>query len=420
MTNIQAIGATGSRGTASAKKSTPQRNATYTVKSGDNLTQIGKKFGMTANEFKAWTGLKSDSLQPNQKINLPQSKVPESKGIMSLANKYNMDFEAFCRLNNIPKPYKEYVAGKDEQFYVCKDFGKNKTNGSGGSTPAQGTSPQKTPQGGNDKNTIKDADNVIRQKNIMPSCGYNTVKANETLSVSHPGGSYPAVPVDSKGNVVAEVIKFEPSKKGKLTGKTIMVNAGHGWGYYNGKPKFDIGTNAKDANKKTIEEWNKNRNYADNLIESLRAEGATVIYTTGKAIQVCEAKRKYGADLLISIHCNAVDRKDANGLAVIYPKKGAVTESKKLAEKINANFKTNVNQHTDVMDDTEGAHNSLGILRSASKNDTYIPSVMVEMGFMSNAYDIANIDSKTQRQKAMNQVTQAVVDYLNPPKPQKK
>lgn len=399
------------------KAVTQQKASCYVVKAGDNLTQIAKKYNMTAKEFKAWTGLKTDSIQINQKINLPQAKVPEGKGIYTLANKYNMDFNKFCELNNIPKPYNEYSPKKDETFYVCKDFGKTKLQETFGTDKPKETSTKTTKTTTQTKKTTTttktNTNNTVKyqgklyNKCTVPTCGY-TEAIGGTHSVSHPGGSYPSVPVDSNGNIVAEIIKFKPSAKGKLSGKTIMVNAGHGWGYYNNNPMFDIGTSANDKNGKKLEEWNKNRNYADNLIASLCAKGATVIYTTGKAQQVCDAKKKYSADMLISLHCNASKNTNTEGLQVFYS--ANKSDGKNLAKCVKDKFQKNINSNTIVKSDGETRHGRIGIIGVHSKGKQ-IPSILIEMGYMSNTKDILNIDSKTHRQKAMDQVTEAVISY---------
>lgn len=403
--------------TSSQQKTTAQLKAEYRnqgkyyVGSGESLYAIAKNANMTLTDFKKKTGLIKDSLQLGQLINnIPTKAIKSGQGLQAFCRENNVDYHLFLALNCIDN---KYIAQPSEKFFMPAA---DKTT----PKPTPKPEPQKTtpttPQKDDNKNVKTITYNGKKYKlDTVPKCGYQTAIGGQH-SVSHPGGSYPSVPVDANGKIVAEVIKFSPSSKGKLTGKTIMVNAGHGWGYYNGSPIFDIGTDAKDRNGKTLEEWNKNRNYADNLISSLCAEGATVIYTTGKAKQVCDAKKKFAADILISIHCNASPKSAPNGLHIYYADKAVA--GKKLAETVSKNFKKKINSNTDTKSDGEGQHSSIGILR-ANSNDRQIPSILIEMGFMSNPTDIANIDSKFQRQKAMDQVTQSIIEYLNPPKPKK-
>jgi len=422
MTNVSAVSAAASGKTTTANKpSVPQRAEVYTVQAGDNLTKIGKKYGMTPEQFKTWTGLKSDSLRAGDKINLPQAKVPAGKGIMTLAGNYNMDFDKFCELNNIPKPYREYAAGKDEMFYVCKDYGKNKSNKSQGTTPAPKPEPEKTtpaPQNNNSKKIIS------AQKYTVPASGYISVGADETHNVRVISGK-PPVPTIQEGKkekIVAEVIRFQPLKSntGELKGKVIMVNAGHGYkeGYYekNADLAFDPGKpDAKDANGKQIEEWRKNRDFAEDLINQLRAKGATVIFTTGSAKLACQAKKDHKCDMFISLHCNAVANKNKNGIEVYYTEADKNGKGFQLAQKVAKKLGV---PNDNIKSDITTRHGKIGVITDIGPK--YAPSILLEMGYMTNSKDIANIDSWKVRQDQMEQVTQAIVETFNPPKPKKK
>ncbi len=242
----------------------------------------------------------------------------------------------------------------------------------------------------------------------IPDSGYIVSKAGITVQ-KHSGK--PPIPVDSKGNVVADVRKFQPTKKGALSGKTIMVNAGHGWGGSNvDSASFKPGSRYKDKNGKMLEEWYKNRNYADNLIEELTRNGATVIYTTGDAKQVCDAKEKFKADVLISLHCNAVDNNpEVNGLRIIHDGIDSKA-SDDFAKIMEAQLKSQVNPNTKTMKAKETQHGYIGLIDESNKRR--IPALMLEMGFMSNPTDKLNIDSRAQRQLSMKNVTLATMKYL--------
>lgn len=227
-------------------------------------------------------------------------------------------------------------------------------------------------------------------------------------------GALPSIPINDKGEVIAEVIKFKPSNpNGPLKGKTIMVNAGHGWGE---NKNFKPGTRATDSNGKTIPEWYKNRNFADQLIKQLSSQGATVVYTAGDAKPVCNAKRKYKADMLISLHCNASSNKDVRGLDVYYAvgsnigKKFANIAEKHLDTLVSFGKQGGENDHCRTRADNEGQHTSIGILQ-VNKEKT--PSILIEMGYQSNETDLRNIDSANFRQNSMRQVTNAVKEYFN-------
>lgn len=63
-----------------AKKKEPATPTSHSVKSGENLSTIAKKYGTTVAELKKTNNLKSDNLQPGDKLKLPsKGKVANSK-----------------------------------------------------------------------------------------------------------------------------------------------------------------------------------------------------------------------------------------------------------------------------------------------------------------------------------------------------
>lgn len=531
-----------------------------TVKSGENLANIAKKFGMSPKEFSDWTGLKSSNLKAGQKIPLPTDTVPEGKGLLALARNHGMTLDEFCKLNNIPKTYKP---SKGEAFYVKTTKAKIEPQKTEAAQPKPAPKKAEQPKQNltkpthaadnkqnfgstykpdelgkqifqkacdyygavgkpdfdalideinpknvsevlneyvknpenkkkeslintitseirSDKQKRKDAvmkvyDALAKQQGtpvsqrevfvkelndqfdswgmvntdkmdemiktmletesakvtVDSAAKTETAKAKVTpkpnekvikggfitavggqLSVSS-SGAKPPIPIDEKGNVIAEVIKFKPSNpNGPLKGKTIMVNAGHGWK----KSKiFDQGTSAVDVKGKTIPEWYKNRNFADKLIKQLSAQGATVIYTAGAANLVCDAKRNYKADMLISLHCNAAPtNKKKNGLEVFYPEGSAIGQKfaqmaeKRLDEHVSFGKQDGPNDHCKTISDKTTRFEKIGLLQ-VNKNST--PSILIEMGYQSNEKDLKNIDWKDFQEKTMGKLVNSVKDY---------
>lgn len=99
----------------------------YKVKQGDTISAVAKNMGFTVEQFQALTGVKT--LKTGTVLKFKMDEVPEHRGLMALAQKYNMDFTEFCKLNKIPAPYREYNPKKGEKFYIIKGLGKsaNKT-----------------------------------------------------------------------------------------------------------------------------------------------------------------------------------------------------------------------------------------------------------------------------------------------------
>lgn len=114
--STQAVG--GNLSANNKKQINKEKQESLTVKPGETLSNIAKKFSMSIEEFMQWTGLKKQSVNVGQVIKFPTDVVPDGKGIMALIRKYNMTFEEFGKLNNLPKPYREYIASKGEKFYV--------------------------------------------------------------------------------------------------------------------------------------------------------------------------------------------------------------------------------------------------------------------------------------------------------------
>lgn len=114
--STQAVG--GNLSASNKKQINKEKQESLTVKPGETLSSIAKKFSMSIEEFMQWTGLKKQSVNVGQVIKFPTDVVPDGKGIMALIRKYNMTFDEFGKLNNLPKPYREYTASKGEKFYV--------------------------------------------------------------------------------------------------------------------------------------------------------------------------------------------------------------------------------------------------------------------------------------------------------------
>lgn len=105
----------------------PKRVEQYKVKQADTISTLAKNMGLTVTQFQALTGV--TSLKTGTVLKFKMDEVPAHKGIMALAQKYNMDFTEFCKLNKIPAPYREYSPKKGEKFYIINGLGNsaNKT-----------------------------------------------------------------------------------------------------------------------------------------------------------------------------------------------------------------------------------------------------------------------------------------------------
>jgi LysM repeat protein len=55
-------------GSVEVEKPAARKSSTYTVRKGDNLSTIAKRFGLTVSRLKSLNGLKSSALKPGQKL----------------------------------------------------------------------------------------------------------------------------------------------------------------------------------------------------------------------------------------------------------------------------------------------------------------------------------------------------------------
>ncbi|PGV47819.1 C40 family peptidase [Bacillus sp. AFS037270] len=63
------------KGKVVAKTSTSPSSVVYTVKSGDSLSLIAKRYGTTVTQLKSWNGLKSDLIRIGQKLKVTSGTV---------------------------------------------------------------------------------------------------------------------------------------------------------------------------------------------------------------------------------------------------------------------------------------------------------------------------------------------------------
>lgn len=121
----------------------------YTVKSGDSLWSIAKKFNTTVDDLKQANNLTSNSLSIGQKLVIPGKKestsnnvytVQKGDSLYSIARKYNVDVNALKQANNlssnllsigqvliIPTGTENYILYKvvsgDSLYSIAKKYG---------------------------------------------------------------------------------------------------------------------------------------------------------------------------------------------------------------------------------------------------------------------------------------------------------
>ena len=209
------------------------------------------------------------------------------------------------------------------------------------------------------------------------------------LVAAGPRPARPAVPARPAQN----------AETGVLTGKVILVDAGHG-GTDGGARAKDSGTLEKELNLRT----------ALALKSLLEADGAKVIMTRETDTQYSENKRadltarldlarENGADMVISIHMNEYRTRRVSGPQVFY--RAGQEDSRLLAGCVQEALIRVLNPAKK---------------RAAMAGDYFIlsldiPSVLVECGFLSNAAEEALLLTPEYREKVAQAIRDGIVEY---------
>lgn len=185
----------------------------------------------------------------------------------------------------------------------------------------------------------------------------------------------------------------KPEKQGSLSGYTIVLDAGHGG--------IDPGAIALDNS------YEKNFTLAvvKKTAERLRGIGANVIVTrkddTGVSLnRRVAASNLSAADAFISFHYNSSIYSSVNGIRTFY-----------YGSDKNRNFAMNL-QKSLVSHLRLGDRGILSAdFRVLRKNEKR--AALVEMGFLSNPYDLSVIKTTTHQANAANAISQGVLSYFN-------
>lgn len=203
--------------------------------------------------------------------------------------------------------------------------------------------------------------------------------------------------------LVIPTVKPAPSKRvypetkyiegGSLNGITIIIDAGHG-----GK---DPGAGEKTYSRtpeKTI-----NLAIAKELQIRLKAKGAKVVMsrTNDSFIELDDRAAMPGihnADLLVSIHADSCPNRYISG-TTIYIAKGCSYKSRKAAQNIQSSF-TNSNIKCRGIDNRD--------FRVLAKHSR--PAVLVECGYMTNAYEAKALNNSWYRKKLATAIANGIAN----------
>jgi len=186
--------------------------------------------------------------------------------------------------------------------------------------------------------------------------------------------------------------------KASIVGKRILIDPGHG----------DTDPGAIGPTK--LEEKTVNLAVAKLLQEELTKEGAivTLTRTTDEYLELSERTDiSNGAnyDAFISIHANSFDKSSANGTETFYnlntnfngPKSVVLAET--VQKSLVSHLKTNDRRHKAA---------DFYVLKNNE-----VPSILVELAFISNPTEEKLLRSKAFQQSAARGITQGLINYFN-------
>lgn len=185
-----------------------------------------------------------------------------------------------------------------------------------------------------------------------------------------------------------------------LAGKTIVLDPGHG---YNENNKFDPGAIGEVTEQSiTIAVTKK-------LEQILTNMGANVIrlQTESEGIHDRDRPRRannYSADMFMSIHCNSSTSTLAHGTEVYY----FTPWSQTLAKGINDNLSACLSSMQGGRDSNRGAKYSYYWYTLEQS----FPSVLVEMGFVSNRDECLAMANSSNQDKMAEAIAQGIYEYF--------
>lgn len=365
----------------------------YKVKKGDNLFQISKKTGLTVEMLKDLNNIEDeDKINAGKMLEIPGFvyKVKENDSLSQIAEKVGVEAEKLKKINNLSSD-----AIKPGQRIIV---------------------------------IFNNADYAVSGSKRTVSVDEKTKTVTETIDMSDCKklANRPLLQKKMKvnGKVVATRKVFEPTRFGKLSGKTIIINAGHGYS----QAGTDIGTPGLNN---MDDEWLLNYDNAMKLKDKLCAQGAKVIFLQGKARLISEEVRnnkKNKADMFISVHVNSAP--NAKDRTQIYYRDKDVSgtpreKSIKLANTMEKNFDKWIPKHEkisssdkfickDKQDYAQSKTNDdrTGVLK-APLNAQNIPGVIWEVAFMTAEKGRERLADKSLMSNYADIMTQSVIEYFN-------
>ena len=356
----------------------------YKVEKGDNLYRIAKKFGLTIEILKDINNIDDvDKLDAGQMLEIPGFiyTVRPKDTLYAISKRVGVKLDDLIKINNLDKDGIISPGQQIKIIYNDSDFAIS-----------------------DDKKTITVDKKTNTTTELIDMSGVVNLKNRTLLKQKR----------KINGKVAATRAVFNPTKSGALSGKTIIVNAGHGYS----QSGIDAGTPGR---KGLEDEWLINYDNAMRLKDRLCAKGAKVIFLQGKKRLIMNEIKKpeNNADMFISVHVNSHDKQTQDRTQIYYARQN---QSKKLANLMENKFDKWIPENENIsgndkftvggkQDYAQSKHANYDVLTTMEKNQNK-PGVLWEVAFMVSPKGrerMSNPELMTDYAKCM---ADAVVDYF--------
>ena len=403
----------------------------YNINKGDTIYSLSRKYGIKQNIVCNNNNIENpDIINENQNLKIHKLgyKVKKGDSIASISEKFGLNSGVIEELNGFTENTKlerEQIIEMPGYIYVVK----------GGDTLSEisrqvGVSVKNLKEINNlASDTIYPNQKIIvlyndtdydissNKKNISVDKQTNTrIETIDMSSNNEIGNRKFFKKRKINGRTAASYECLKPTGNGKLNGKTIIINPGHGF-QPSGITDNDLDIGNPSRFKGLKNEYILNYDNAFRLIERLRRQGATVLYVQGYEGKrtkgwdlVSQELRRSGrnADMFISVHANSSPtppKKDR--MEIYYHRDSKEINGKKFAKIIESKF--DKYQKNDKYSESKAC--GLSVLTTTQSFN--MPSILWEVAFMNTEEGCSRLKNNALMDKYFDLMCEGVIQYFD-------
>ncbi len=220
-------------------------------------------------------------------------------------------------------------------------------------------------------------------------------QGSDAIAIDVPGIQLPAPrPSTSPPDSSPDASPNAPAVPVRRGAPVVVIDPGHGGG-----DPGAVGINGLQEKVIVL-------SVGSQVAEQLRRKGVNAVLTRSNDQEIDLAPRVataegVRADIFVSIHANSISlsRPDINGIESYYY---ASSKGYRLARSIHNSILSNIN----------ASDRGIRQARFYVVRRTSMPSVLIEIGFVTGSQDAARLSSATQRTKLAEAIVQGILDYL--------